>query len=193
MSSNYRGEQIPSHSQLLEFAEYVEGVFDYKRGFKINETILDPETGDYRGYRFLSFGDSPPYNFMRYGETDFPAIYSFLEDGVPVYISTTTGLVHRLRRHLFGNAHDASSLPFLIGREDMRRETGDRYSDIQNQFDFEKWCLPVQRRMRNDWSFDAVRCEGSYYRAFAKVFLASRFTTKWNAFAGSTPGEKLVP
>lgn len=117
----------------------------------------------------------------RFGlEGDFSGCYTLLEDGRPVYVGISRGVLGRVRQHMLGSSHFDASLAYLIAQR--RRPTKGKRSANMGNAAFRVAFDEAQVYLRG-LNVAAVRIDNPLelhvFEAYAAMALG---TSEWNSF-----------
>lgn len=112
--------------------------------------------------------------------TDFPGCYVFSDQGTPVYVGISRGVVKRLVQHLNYESHFTASLVYKMATEDyphaMKRDQAMKDDQFRAVF------LSAQGRLRQT-TVAFVEITNDLEMYLFEVFAAMHFDTKtWNTF-----------
>lgn len=112
--------------------------------------------------------------------TDFPGCYVFIDEGKPVYVGISRGLVKRLVQHLNFESHYSASLVYRMATEEypheMKRDQAMKDDQFRNVF------LSAQERLRK-MTVAFVEVDNDLELYLLEVLASMRLDTDaWNTF-----------
>jgi len=110
---------------------------------------------------------------------DFPGCYVFLEQGQPIYVGISQGVIRRILDHVKGRDHYTATLAYNMAFKDyphqMTRKEAMRRKDFMAAFDQAKKSLAAC-----DVAFIQIDDVVELY--LFEVYAAMELDTKWNSF-----------
>jgi hypothetical protein len=112
--------------------------------------------------------------------TDFPGCYVFLDQGRPVYVGISRGVVKRLVQHLNFESHFTASLVYKMASEDFPHEM--KRDQAMKDDQFREVFLTAQGRLR-EMSLAFVQIDNDLELYLFEVMAAMHLgTDTWNTF-----------
>ena len=112
--------------------------------------------------------------------TDFPGCYVFIDEGTPVYVGISRGVVKRLVQHLNVESHFTASLVYRMATDDFPHEM--KRDQAMKDDQFRQVFLSAQGRLRQT-SVAFVEISNDLELYLFEVYAAMKLDTDtWNTF-----------
>ncbi len=112
--------------------------------------------------------------------TDFPGCYVFIDEGVPVYVGISRGVVKRLVQHLNFESHFTASLVYRMATDEFPHEM--KRDQAMKDDQFRQVFLSAQGRLR-ETSVAFVEIGNDLELYLFEVYAAMKLDTDtWNTF-----------
>ncbi|SDT13962.1 hypothetical protein PUP49_14075 [Pseudomonas chlororaphis] len=130
---------------------------------------------------FVGFKSASKEALSKVGRTtDFPGCYVFSDQGKPVYVGISRGVVKRLVQHLNFESHNTASLVYKMAAEDYPHEM--KRDQAMKDEQFKEVFLSAQGRLRQTTvAFIEVNNDLELY-AFEVLAAMKLDTDVWNTF-----------
>ncbi|WP_258019431.1 hypothetical protein [Pseudomonas chlororaphis] len=130
---------------------------------------------------FVGFKSASKEALSKVGRaTDFPGCYVFSDQGKPVYVGISRGVVKRLVQHLNFESHNTASLVYKMAAEDYPHEM--KRDQAMKDEQFKEVFLSAQGRLRQTTvAFIEVSNDLELY-AFEVLAAMKLDTDVWNTF-----------
>ena len=112
--------------------------------------------------------------------TDFPGCYVFLDEGRPVYVGISRGVIKRLLQHLNFETHSAASLVYKMASMDFPHEM--KRDQAMKDDQFREVFLTAQGRLR-EMSIAFIQIDNDLELYLFEVMASMHLDTDtWNTF-----------
>lgn len=130
---------------------------------------------------FVGFKSASKAALATVGRTvDFPGCYAFMDEGKPVYVGISRGVVKRLVQHLNFESHFTASLVYRMASEEYPHEM--KRDQAMKDDQFRTVFLSAQGRLR-ETSVAFIELKNDLELYLFEVVAAMHFDTDtWNTF-----------
>jgi predicted GIY-YIG superfamily endonuclease len=111
---------------------------------------------------------------------EISGLYIFYKGNEPIYVGMSRKVISRIRQHMYGKTHYASTLTYLIVTDEIKPKTKEKRKKIYQEN--EKAIREVQREMREEWKIRIIEVDDPYVRYFSEIYFAAKLKTCWNYF-----------
>jgi hypothetical protein len=113
-------------------------------------------------------------------DKDFPGCYVFLDDGKPVYVGISRGVIKRLVQHLNYDSHYSASLVYRMAREEYPHEM--KRAQAMKDDQFRTAFFALQSRLRK-MTVAYIEIDNDLELCVFEVYAAMKLDTAvWNTF-----------